>query len=155
MFIIFALTALAALCWMLFHLATLALPLAVGIAAAVLAHDTGAGFIGAGVVGFLAGVVTLSVGQVLFSASRSPALRALTAALFAAPAALVGYSVVHRIVLAGDAAPIWAIILGSVGAAITGVVAIVKVSALTPDGPGRASPPASMPRSTLDAPRPR
>lgn len=152
MFIIFALTALTALCWLLFHLATLALPLAVGISAAMLAHETGAGLIGAGVVGFIAGVITLSAGQLLFSWMRSPALRVLTAALFAAPAAVVGYSVVHRIMVAGDATATWAIVLGMIGAAVTGGVAVAKVSALTPDGPGGASVPVPTSPTVIGAP---
>ena len=51
MFIIFALTALGALCWLLFHLAALALPLVAGISAAMLAYQSGAGLFGAGIVG--------------------------------------------------------------------------------------------------------
>ena len=152
MFIIFAVTALAALCWLLFHLATLALPLAVGISAATLAYSSGAGLTGAGVVGFLVGVITLAAGQILVSSTRSPALRAATAAGFAAPAALVGYSVVHRIMVASDATPIWAIVLGVLGAAVTGGAAIAKVSALGSGHPGGASLPASTSRATIGAP---
>ena len=153
MFIIFALTALAALCWLLFHLATLALPLAVGISAAMLAHQSGAGMLGAGLVGFLVGVVTLSAGQFLFASMRSPALRAVIVALFAAPAAVVGYSVVHRIVSAGDATDAWSIAFGVVGALITGGVAVAKVSALTPDDPGKAPLPATTSHPAISAPR--
>lgn len=152
MFIIFALTALAALCWLLFHLAALALPLAVGIAAAMLAYDTGAGLVGAGVVGFIVGVVTLSASQFLFSWMRSPALRALTAALFATPAAIVGYSVVHRIAGAGDASGTWAIVIGVIGAAVTGGVAVAKVSALAPGDPGGASRPEPPSSTAIGAP---
>ena len=148
MFIIFALTALGALCWLLFHLATLALPLVAGISAAMLAYESGAGLLGAGVVGFLVGVATLSVGQFLFATMRSPTLRVLTAMLFATPAAVVGFSVVHRIMVAGDSNEVWAVILGVIGAAVTGGVAIAKVSALAPNSPSGAS----LPGSTVGAP---
>ncbi len=153
MFIIFALAALAALCWLLFHLATLTLPLAVGIAAAMLAHESGAGLLGAGLVGFLVGVVTLSAGQFLFASMRSPVLKTIIAALFAAPAAVVGYSVVHRIMSAGDATDAWSIVFGVVGALITGAVAVAKVSALTPDDPSRAPLPASTSQPAIGAQR--
>ena len=139
MFIIFALTALAALSWMLFHLATLALPLVVGISAAMLAYGSGAGLLGAGVVGFILGVITLSAGQFLFATVRSPVVRAVTVALFAAPASIVGFSVVHRIMIAGGSTAAWAIVLGVIGAAVTGGVAVMKVSALAPADPGGAS----------------
>lgn len=151
MFIIFAVTALAALCWLLFHLATLALPLAVGISAATLAYSSGAGLTGAGVVGFMVGVITLAAGRFLVSSTRSTALRAATAAVFAAPAAIVGYSVVHRIMVAGDATPIWAIVLGVLGAAVTGGAAIAKVSALGPGQPGEVSLEASTSRAAIGA----
>lgn len=143
MFIIFALIALGALCWLLFHLAALALPLVAGISAAMLAYESGAGLLGAGAVGFLAGVVTLSAGQFLFATMRSPMLRFLTAMLFAAPAAVVGFSVVHRIMVAGDSTEVWAVILGVIGASVTGGVAIAKVSALAPNSPGVAALPGS------------
>lgn len=152
MFIIFAVTALAVLCWLLFHLATLAFPLAIGISAATLAYSSGAGLTGAGVVGFMVGVITLAAGRFLVSSTRSTALKAATAAVFAAPAAIVGYSVVHRIMVAGDATPTWAILLGVLGAAVTGGAAIAKVSALGPGHPGGASLPASTSRAAIGAP---
>ena len=152
MFIIFAVTALAVLCWLLFHLATLALPLAIGISAAMLAHSSGAGLTGAGVIGFMVGVFTLAAGRFLVSSTRSTALRAATAAVFAAPAAIVGYRIVHRIMVAGDATPTWAIVLGVLGAAVTGGAAIAKVSALGPGHPGGASLPASTSRAAIGAP---
>lgn len=155
MFIIFAVTALAALCWLLFHLAALALPVVAGISAAMLAYESGAGLLGAGIVGFLVSVVILSVGQVMFSHARSPVLRAITAALFAAPAAVVGFSVAHRIMLAGDAADPWAVVFGVIGAAVTGGVAIAKVSALVPDGPGGAPLPAETRGAVIGAHGPR
>lgn len=153
MFIIFALTALGALCWLLFHLAALALPLVAGISAAMLAYEAGAGLLGAGVVGFVVGVVTLSAGQFLFATMRSPTLRFLTVMLFAAPAAVVGFSVVHRIMVAGDSTEVWAVLLGVIGATVTGGVAIAKVSALAPNSPGLASLPGSEPSgATVGAP---
>ena len=150
MLIIFALTALATLCWLLFHLATLALPVVAGIFAAMLAYQSGAGLLGAGAVGFITGVVTLSAGQFVFAATRSPMLRAITSLVFAAPAAVVGFSIAHGIMVAGNASAAWAVALGVVGAAVTGGVALAKLSALAPDGADQASPSAEKsPRSTM------
>lgn len=154
MLIIFALTALATLGWLLFHLATLALPLAAGIFAAMLAYQSGAGLLGAGTVGFIASVVTLSAGQFLFAATRSPMLRATTAIVFAAPAAVVGFNIAHGIMVAGEASAAWAVVFGVIGGAVTGGVALAKLSALAPDGcnwaslPAEKSPPSAMGAAT-------
>lgn len=152
MLIIFALTALATLCWLLFHLATLALPLVAGICAANLAYHSGAGLLGAGAVGFITGVVTLSAGQLLFAVTRSPMLRAATAVLFAAPAAVVGFSIAHGIMVAGEASAAWAVVFGVIGGAVTGGIALARLSAHAPNAPSGASLPAeNLPRSAMGA----
>ena len=54
------------------------------------AYHSGAG-LGAPVVGFAAGAVTLVAGQAALAAIKSPVLRVVIAILFAAPAAVAGY----------------------------------------------------------------
>ena len=78
------------LCWLLFTLAVYALPLFAGMTAGLAAYHSGAG-LGALVVGFAAGAVTLVAGQAAFAAVKSPVLRVVIAILFAAPAAIAGY----------------------------------------------------------------
>ena len=78
------------LCWLLFTLAVYALPLFAGMMAGLAAYHSGAG-LGALVVGFAAGAVTLVAGQAAFAAVKSPVLRVVIAILFAAPAAIAGY----------------------------------------------------------------
>lgn len=117
-----------------------------GVSAGMAAYETGAGPIGAIVVGLVAGTVTLVVGQVLFATIRSPALRAIIAILFAAPAALAGYHAVHGVAGIGDTAEIWRQVFGVIAAAIIGFVAWSRVSAFYPgnsgQGTGAATPPA-------------
>jgi len=89
--IILTFVALAYLCWLLFALAVYALPFFAGLSAGLAAYHSGAGPIGAIIVGVVAGAVTLLLGQVAFATVRSPLVRDTIALLFAAPAALAGY----------------------------------------------------------------
>ena len=151
MIFVTAVVALAGLCWLLFHLATLALPLSVGIWATIVAHQTGAGLLGSALAGFAGGVLTLAAGQLLFGAARTPLLRAPITFLFAAPAAIAGYSVVSGILGSSGSSGFWSMLLGAGGAVITGSVAIAKLSALAPGGPrGAASPAQSSPRAGVN-----
>lgn len=133
------------ICWVLFNLAVYALPFFAGVSAGMFAYDTGAGPIGAIVVGLVAGAVTLVVGQVLFATVRLPALRAVIAILFAAPAALAGYHAVHGVTGIGETAEIWRQTFGVIAASIIGFVAWSRVSAFYPgnfsQGVGTAIPP--------------
>ena len=79
------------LCWALFTLAVYALPCFAGVTAGLAAFHSGAGVIGAIIVGVIAGVLTLGAGQAAFAVARSPFIRAAIALLFAAPAAVAGY----------------------------------------------------------------
>jgi hypothetical protein len=63
------------LCWLLFTLAVYALPFYAGLTAAFAAYHTGAGVVGAIIVGFLAGVATLLIGQLAFASMPSPLIR--------------------------------------------------------------------------------
>ena len=60
------------LCWLLFTLAVYALPFFAGMTAGLAAYHSGAGVLGALVVGFAAGAVTLVAGQAAFAAVKSP-----------------------------------------------------------------------------------
>ncbi len=79
------------LCGLLFTLAVYALPFYAGLTAAFAAYHTGAGLIGAALVGLLAGAATLVIGQIAFAMAKSPILRGVIAMIFAAPAADAGY----------------------------------------------------------------
>jgi len=60
-------------CWLLFTLAVYALPFFAGLMAGLAAFHSGAGVIGAIMVGLVTGAVTLGAGQIAFAvASESP-----------------------------------------------------------------------------------
>lgn len=75
-------------CWLIFTLAIYALPFFVGLSAGMAAFHSGAGVIGALLVGIVAGALTLGIGQIAFAVVRPLFLRAVIAAAFAVPAAI-------------------------------------------------------------------
>jgi hypothetical protein len=83
-------------CWLIFMLAAYALPFFVGLYVFMLALHSGAGVLGAPILGIAAGGITLAIGQIAFAMTRSVIIRAIIAALFAVPATLAGYQVVLR-----------------------------------------------------------
>src|ERR1700694_5192309 len=72
-------------CWLLFTLAVYALPFFASVTSGFGAFNSGAGVIGAIVVGIVAGAVTLCAGQLAFAVAGSPLIRAAIALLFATP----------------------------------------------------------------------
>src|SRR5258705_13398819 len=91
------------LCGVAYTLASYALPLMLGFAAARFAYHTGSGLIGASFIGLMAAAAAFAVFVVLFATLRSPILRLIVALVFAAPAAIAGYALVH--VVTSDAIP--------------------------------------------------
>ena len=89
--IVLSIFGIGSLCWLMFTLAVYALPFFAGMSAGLAAYHSGAGVIGALVVGVAAGAVTLIAGQFIFATVTSPLLRGLIALLFAAPATVAGY----------------------------------------------------------------
>ena len=84
--IILSFVSLGFLCWLLFALAVHALPVLVAVTAGVAAYDSGAGEIGAFLVGLIAGALTLAAGQIAVAAFRLPLIRTAIAVVFAMPA---------------------------------------------------------------------
>jgi len=86
------LTGVGAFCWLLYGAAIYALPFLVGAFVGLHAEQAGAGPLGGIVLGVGAGVVVLVAGRAAFAQARGPVLRVVIALIFAAPAALAGYS---------------------------------------------------------------
>ena len=120
------------LCWLLFALAVYALPFFAGMTAGLAALHSGAGIIGAFIVGILAGGATLALGQFAFATSRTPLLRALFGVIYAGPAAIAGYQV--SFALAGIAMPIggWQQAFAVTGAIVAGITAFSRLALSVP-----------------------
>jgi hypothetical protein len=137
--IIASIAAIGVLCCLLFYLAVYALPLFAGVTFGAWAYGTGAGWLGAIALGFVAGLVTLGVGQLLLWFVKPLWLRLVIAIAFVAPAAIAGYHATHGIVKHTMPSETWQVIFSVVGAIAVGVTAFVRVTTLagpTPSGQG-------------------
>lgn len=119
------------LCVVAYTLATYALPFMLGLAAARFAYDTGSSLIGAGLIGLVAGAASFGLLVFLFAAVRPPLLRLIVALIFAAPAAMAGYALVHGVIHEAVPSEIWRQIFCIVGGALVGVSALMRLSAPT------------------------
>lgn len=115
-------------CWLIFTLAVYALPFFVAVNAGMIAFHSGAGVLGAPLVGIAAGGMTLAIGQALFAVTRAVILRAIIAALFALPAALVGYHAVLVMSQIGVPSLAWREIFACLGAAFIGCTAWTRLT---------------------------
>jgi hypothetical protein len=141
--IVLSLFGLGALCALLFRLTAYALPVYAAVATGLYAHNSGAGPLSAIALAILAGTAVVTVGQLAFSVRALP-IRIVTAVLFAIPAAVAGYSVVHGLSGVGAASETWRQIFGFIGAAIAGATALARLAL-----PGRAG--ARPPQSIAEA----
>ena len=114
------------LCVLAYRLATFALPFMLAVEAARFAFATGAGWIGAGIVGFFAGVASFGILAFLFATLRTPILRITVALIFAAPAAVAGYALVHGVTREAVPSEIWRQIFCIAGGIFVGCSALAR-----------------------------
>lgn len=132
--IVMSVAAIATLCVLAYRLATHALPFMLALAAARFAYTTGAGLVGAGLVGLAAAAASFAILAFLFATARTPILRVTIAVLFAAPAAVAGYAIVHGIAVEIVPSSIWRQIFSVTGAIAVGISALARLAApLSPD----------------------
>ena len=124
-------------CWLIFTLIVYAVPFVVGLTAGMAAFHSGAGVIGALVVGVAVGALTLFVGQVAFASVRSFILRAAIALLYAVPAAIAGYHAVLGLSQIGVPSLLWREVFAWIGALFIGGTAWARMSLFVPPVLGR------------------
>ncbi len=147
MLIVSLIAVVGTLCWLVFTFAIYAVPAFVGLSAAILAHQTGAGEFGAVAVGVLTGSTTLVLGQRLIASTHSPLLRAFVTVLFAAPAGIAGFHAVHGIASMSVPDPTWRVLLAILGGAIVAATAWSRFGVLArsePDGAPGVAPVANV-----------
>ena len=135
-------------CWLIFTLAVYALPFFVGLTAGMAAFHSGAGVLGALLVGIVVGALTLGVGQVAFALVKPMTLRAAIAAAFAIPAAIAGYHAVLGLSQIGVPSLFWRESFAWVGAIVIGCTAWTRMTVLADPLPLRPS------SATTDEPQP-
>jgi hypothetical protein len=128
-------------CWLIFTLAVHALPFFVALNVFMMALHSGAGVLGAPLVAIAAGGMMLAIGQTAFAMIRSVIIRAIIAALFAAPATLAGYQVVFAMSQIGVPSLAWREIFACISAVFVGGTAWTRLTIFTETRPlnsGRA-----------------
>lgn len=136
--ILISVVLIAMLCVVAYTLAVYALPFMLGLTAAQFAYQTGAGLVGAGLVGLIAAGAAFGILAVLFERLNSPILRVVVALVFAAPAAVAGYALVHGVTKEAVPAEIWRQLFCIAGGAFVGISALGKLAALRPGGNAEA-----------------
>lgn len=117
-------------CWLLFALATFALPFFVGLTVGMWALDTGAGALGGIIVGVAAGGATFGVGQFALAFAPRTWLRLLIIVLFVAPATVAGYSATHGIAQIAMPSAAWQMIFSVIGAIAVSVTTFVRFTGI-------------------------
>ena len=138
--ILISIAAIGLFCWLLFTLATFALPLFMGVSVGVWAYNVGAGWLGAILIGLIGTAMTLGIGQILLIVVRPTWARLLIAMIFVAPAAIAGYHATHGIVKHAMPSESWQIVFSIIGALAVGITAFLRVAGLAaaPSGQGLA-----------------
>jgi len=139
--ILLCMVAIGFLCWLLFTLAVFALPFFVGVTTGMWAFNSGAGWLGAILVGALAAGLTFGVGQLLLGTVRPLWAKFAIALVFVAPAAVAGYHATHGIAKHVMPSEGWQIAFSIVGAVAVGIVSFVRIAGMASSdqsGPGHA-----------------
>ena len=128
--ILLCIAAIGILCWLLFTLAIVALPLVVGVSASTWAFNTGADWFGAILVGILAAGLTLGVGQILLGVISPMWAKLPIALVFVAPAIVAGYHATHGIAKHMMPSETRQIVFSVIGAIAVGVTAFLRVAGM-------------------------
>ena len=130
-----SIAAIGFFCWLLFTLAVFALPLFAGVTAGGWAYQTGAGWLGAILIGTVAAGLALGAGQLLLGLVRPLWARLLIALAFVSPAALAGYHATHGIVKHTMPSETWQLAFSVIGAVAVGIAAFARLTRMAAPGP--------------------
>ena len=126
--IIISTVLIGTLCVLAYRLAVYALPVMLGFEITHIAYQTGAGMIGASIIGFIAGAMAYGLLSVLFVSLRSPATRITVGLIFALPATGAGYALVSRISANAIPSELWRLIFCALGGFLVGAAAFTRLS---------------------------
>ncbi|CAM5417723.1 putative protein OS=Afipia felis OX=1035 GN=BN961_03717 PE=4 SV=1 [Afipia felis] len=117
------------MCVLAYTLAIYTLPFMLALAVTRFAFGTGAGWVGAAIVGLAAGAASFGILAFLFDTLRAPILRIALALIFAAPAAVAGYALVHGVTGEAVPSPVWRQFFCLAGGAMVGVAGVMRLAA--------------------------
>ncbi|MDI6028350.1 hypothetical protein QBK99_19350 [Corticibacterium sp. UT-5YL-CI-8] len=128
--ILLAISLTIAFCIFAYHLAIYALPFMVGLSAAQYTWGAGGGILLSGLAAIGAALVSIGLVIAVLGFARNPALRLIALAVFAVPAVIAGYALVHGVAKnAIDPGLMLNLLSGSAGLFI-GIAAIINLNAL-------------------------
>ena len=122
-------------CCAIFALAVYALPFFVALSIGMTALQTGTGVVAALLIGTAGGALTLVLGQIAVSVTRSLALRIAIATTFAVPAAVAGYHVVFALSSIGMRSLAWREVFACLGAVCIGLTSWMRLFVLAETRP--------------------
>lgn len=128
--ILLAVALFAAMCGLAFALATHALPFMLGLAAFRLAHTCGAGVIGAGIVAIAAATLSFALFVYLREVLRSPSAKLVLTIVYAVPAAVAGYALMHGLLSGGPMSELAKQIFYMTCGAVVGFSAALRLARL-------------------------
>jgi hypothetical protein len=125
------------LCMLFFTLASYALPFMLGLEVARFAYHSGSGFLGAVLVGIIAGVLVFGLAFLLLGIVRSPGLQITVALVYTAPAIVAGYALVYGITREYVPSDIWRQLFCIVGGLFVGFSALLRLMAAAGPDPAQ------------------
>lgn len=118
------------LCVIAWHLAIYALPVMTGITAFQYAYAADAGFLLSAIAALGAALASIVLVIVVLGFAKNPALRLIALAVFAIPAAIAGYALVHGVTKNMIDSTIALNLLCGVGGLVVGIAAVVNLNAV-------------------------
>lgn len=122
-----ALMLIVGLCVVAWRLAVFALPFMIALEIAQLAYGSGTGVIGSGLLGIVSGAAVYGTLVILLIVPASVVFRLFVALVFAAPAAVAGYALVHGIARETVESEVWRVVLCLIGGGLTGIAAFIRI----------------------------
>lgn len=116
------------LCVLAYRFAVHVLPIMLGFQVAYTAYGTGAGLIGAGIAGLVAGAVAFGLLSAVFVSVKSPIARVIIGLIFALPAAGAGYALVSGVSASAIPSEAWRRIFCIVGGVLVGAAAFTRLA---------------------------
>ncbi|BBB07715.1 hypothetical protein [Sphingopyxis sp. EG6] len=126
--------ALSLIAW---HLAIYALPVMTAITAFQYAHGAGAGFLMSAAAAIGAGLASVVFVLAVLGFAKNPALRLGALALFATPAAIAGYALVHGATKTMIDSAIALNLLCGASGLIVGIAALINLNGVAGSNPSR------------------
>ena len=128
--ILLTISLLTALCFLAFRFAIYALPFMVGLTAFRFVHATDVGFLMSSLAAIGAGLLSVGIVILVLGFAKNPALRLLAVAVFAVPAMVAGYALVHGVTHDAIQSTLALNLVCSAGGLVVGLAAMANLSSL-------------------------